>query len=46
MVLPIQHIGSQVNAALEYIEARSDGTAPILDTGFPKLNRILQGGLE
>jgi hypothetical protein len=44
--LPINHISSQTSQAKEYIEDRALGKAPILDTGFNKLNSILLGGFE
>lgn len=45
-ILPVKSISSIADKALEYIEERSRGENPSLDTGHPKLNGALMDGLE
>ncbi len=46
MQLSVRHLGSAVNETLQYISDRNSGAIKPLDTGFPKLNEVLLGGLE
>ncbi len=44
--LPLKHSASSFADATNYIERRKSGQERSLDTGFPKLNKALTGGLD
>lgn len=46
MPLPISHISSIEDGAVDYLDARANGTVSLLKTGKSKLDEILLGGLE
>lgn len=46
MALPVSHISSVEEAALDYIDDRKTGSASILKTGKAKLDHVLLGGIE